>query len=190
MAEKDVEVEQLVTQKEELDARLLATEKQIHSLEATYLEKTAERGNVFHGWDTYLTPGPLRTRQSSGSQHGSLHLSRKPRWRDSDRLFSLSSVTSPASRALEANPEAAAACVGQGIAVRSEEQLSAAAKSAAASTATSPAPQPALSPAPAAVPFAVASASSSSSSSAPRKKSSAGQKRTSAGDEDEDEDMS
>jgi hypothetical protein len=52
-------------------------------LETSYLEETREFGNVFTGWDSYLAAEKTKVKKS-------IHYE--------DRHFSLSSVTSPASR--------------------------------------------------------------------------------------------
>jgi chromatin modification-related protein EAF6 len=56
---------------------------QIYDLETTYLEETKEFGNIFTGWDSYLGSEKIKQRKNVLLE---------------DRLFSLSSVTSPASR--------------------------------------------------------------------------------------------
>jgi hypothetical protein len=52
-------------------------------LETSYLEETKDFGNVFTGWDSYLSNEKTKIKKS-------IHYE--------DRYFSLSSVTSPASR--------------------------------------------------------------------------------------------
>jgi len=52
-------------------------------LETTYLEETKEFGNIFCGWDSYLSTEKLKPKK---------HISVE------ERLFSLSSITSPASK--------------------------------------------------------------------------------------------
>ena len=56
---------------------------QIFDLETTYLEETKDFGNVFTGWDSYLSVDKVKIRKTVLNE---------------ERLFSLSSVTSPASR--------------------------------------------------------------------------------------------
>ncbi len=60
----------------------MALEKQIYALEGSYLQDTRSLGNILTGWDSYL------------SSRGSGALKRPMKFKDSDRLFSLSSVTS------------------------------------------------------------------------------------------------
>lgn len=56
---------------------------QIYDLETTYLEETKEFGNIFTGWDSYTSAEKVKQRKNVLLE---------------DRQFSLSSVTSPASR--------------------------------------------------------------------------------------------
>ena len=74
----------LLHKKEQLAQELRNVEKQIFDLEGSYLEENASSGNVLKGWEGYLT-APNRSLQST------LRKSVK----DSDRIFSLSSLTSP-----------------------------------------------------------------------------------------------
>ncbi|KAL1500569.1 hypothetical protein AB1Y20_013224 [Prymnesium parvum] len=66
-----------------LEEELRRTEKQIYDLEGEYLEETLKDGNILRGWDGYL-----------GKQASSGAIRRINRFRDSDRMFSASSVTS------------------------------------------------------------------------------------------------
>jgi chromatin modification-related protein EAF6 len=66
-----------------LRTELSQIEKQIYDLETTYLEETKDFGNIFTGWDAYLAPDKVKQRKNVLLE---------------DRQFSLSSVTSPASR--------------------------------------------------------------------------------------------
>ena len=69
--------------RKELRNELGLIEKQIYDLETTYLEETKEFGNVFIGWNGYLATEKTKTKKGVNNE---------------ERLFSLSSVTSPASR--------------------------------------------------------------------------------------------
>jgi chromatin modification-related protein EAF6 len=73
----------LQKRRKELRTELSLIEKQIFDLESTYLEDTKEFGNIFTGWDSYLSKEKIKL---------------KTKITNEDRLFSLSSVTSPASR--------------------------------------------------------------------------------------------
>ena len=67
----------------ELRLELSYIENQIFDLEGSYLEETREFGNIFTGWNIYLSEQHVKVKKS-------LH--------NDDRLFSMSSVTSPASK--------------------------------------------------------------------------------------------
>jgi chromatin modification-related protein EAF6 len=69
--------------KKELRKELVQIEKQIYDLETTYLEETKEFGNIFTGWDAYLSKEKIKQKKTIFTE---------------DRLFSLSSFTSPASK--------------------------------------------------------------------------------------------
>ncbi|KAJ1435116.1 histone acetyltransferase subunit NuA4-domain-containing protein [Ochromonadaceae sp. CCMP2298] len=73
----------LQKRRKELRTELSQIEKQIYDLETTYLEETKDFGNIFTGWDAYLAPDKVKQRKNVLLE---------------DRQFSLSSVTSPASR--------------------------------------------------------------------------------------------
>lgn len=72
----------LKKRRNEVKADLNHIEKQIYDLETSYLEETKEFGNIFTGWDSYLSSDKAKQKKITLE----------------DRLFSLSSVTSPASR--------------------------------------------------------------------------------------------
>uniref|UniRef100_A0A7S4NZW5 Chromatin modification-related protein MEAF6 n=1 Tax=Paramoeba aestuarina TaxID=180227 RepID=A0A7S4NZW5_9EUKA len=76
------EMEQLLEKKNQIEKSLENLEKQIFALETSYLEDTNHVGNLVRGWDGYLSRG----RSNNAGQ--------RKRLKDSDRLFSLSSVTS------------------------------------------------------------------------------------------------
>ena len=69
--------------KKELRKELQQIEKQIFDLETAYLDETKDFGNVFVGWDSYLSTEKVKPKKHIFNE---------------DRLFSLSSFTSPASR--------------------------------------------------------------------------------------------
>jgi len=76
------ELTKLLEKKTSIEQRLMALEKQIYALEGSYLQDTRSLGNILTGWDSYL------------SSRGSGALKRPMKFKESDRLFSLSSVTS------------------------------------------------------------------------------------------------
>lgn len=81
---------QLVARKDMLEDELRNVEKQVYDLETSYLHDSAQSGNVLKGFEGFLT-----------SSKGGHNLKRPKKFQSEDRLFSLSSVTSPASRALQ-----------------------------------------------------------------------------------------
>ena len=62
---------------------LAVIEKQIHDLETRYLEDTRDTGNIFTGWDQLKTAEKSKQRKTVSTE---------------ERLFSLSSSSSPASK--------------------------------------------------------------------------------------------
>jgi chromatin modification-related protein EAF6 len=87
-----------------IDEQLAGVEKQLYDLETTYLEETLEMGNILRGWDGYL-----------GTQNSSGAIRRINRFRESDRFFSASSVTSAAVAAVsKATPATAAGTLKKG----------------------------------------------------------------------------
>ncbi|KAL6208755.1 hypothetical protein ACLB2K_019700 [Fragaria x ananassa] len=82
---------QLLTKRTKLQDELRGIEKQVYDLETTYLQDPSQCGNVLKGFERFL---------SSTKSTSSLRRSRK--FQPEDRLFSLSSVTSPAAEELAA----------------------------------------------------------------------------------------
>ncbi|CAK9200281.1 unnamed protein product [Sphagnum troendelagicum] len=75
----------LMAKKEKLQEELRSVEKQVYDLETTYLHDSSQSGNVLKGFDGFLASGK-----------GASNLKRPRKFQPEDRLFSLSSVTSPA----------------------------------------------------------------------------------------------
>lgn len=73
----------ILEKKQLLEEDLRRVEKQIYDLEGEYLQETVKDGNILRGWDGYLGKGA-----SSGA------IRRINRFREADRMFSASSVTS------------------------------------------------------------------------------------------------
>jgi chromatin modification-related protein EAF6 len=73
----------LSKRRKELRTELGTIERQIYDLETSYLEETKEFGNIFTGWDSYLSKEKVKVRKAIFIE---------------DRKFSLSSITSPASK--------------------------------------------------------------------------------------------
>ena len=80
-------LEGLLEKKLELEQELAQLERQIFDLEGSYLEESTQFGNVLKGWEGFLNAAQLK---NSGV---------KRTVKDGERMFSLSSVTSPLSSA-------------------------------------------------------------------------------------------
>ncbi|XP_024522816.1 chromatin modification-related protein eaf6-like [Selaginella moellendorffii] len=74
-----------VSKREKLLEELRNVEKQVYDLETTYLHDSSQCGNVLKGFEGFLS-----------SAKGAGNMKRPRKFSTEDRLFSLSSVTSPA----------------------------------------------------------------------------------------------
>ncbi|KAG6668640.1 hypothetical protein CIPAW_01G185000 [Carya illinoinensis] len=78
-------LQSLLSKREKLQEELRNIEKQVYELETSYLHDSSHFGHVLKGFEGFLS-----------SSKNTTNLKRSRKFQPEDRLFSLSSVTSPA----------------------------------------------------------------------------------------------
>ncbi|WOH12716.1 hypothetical protein DCAR_0832224 [Daucus carota subsp. sativus] len=77
----------ILGKRQKLQEELRSIEKQVYELETSYLQESSNFGNIWRGFEGFLS-----------STKNTTNMKRSKKFQLEDRLFSLSSVTSPAQR--------------------------------------------------------------------------------------------
>ncbi|VDD87749.1 unnamed protein product [Enterobius vermicularis] len=85
------ELDDLVKRRNEIAESLATLEQQIYNFEGAYLDDTADYGNIVRGWDRFASTAPPSKNSLKLEKRGV-----RKNLRDAERVFSNSSVTSPA----------------------------------------------------------------------------------------------
>ncbi|KAH9315174.1 hypothetical protein KI387_023801, partial [Taxus chinensis] len=93
----------LFNKREKLQEELRLVEKQVYDLETSYLQDSSQCGNVLKGFEGFLS-----------STKNTANLKRSRKFQPEDRLFSLSSVTSPVVEEHAAGRDDGRADIGSG----------------------------------------------------------------------------
>lgn len=93
----------LLGKRQKLQEELRSIEKQVYELETSYLQESSNFGNIWRGFEGFLS-----------STKNTTNLKRSKKFQLEDRLFSLSSVTSPAAEELGTGREDGKSDLGQG----------------------------------------------------------------------------
>ncbi|KAL7177661.1 hypothetical protein ACSBR2_030926 [Camellia fascicularis] len=93
----------LLGKREKLQEELHNIEKQVYELETSYLQESSHFGNALKGFDGFLSASKNTT-----------NLKRSRKFQPEDRIFSLSSVTSPAAEEQGVGRDDGRSDLGQG----------------------------------------------------------------------------